>query len=105
MEKVEESKNELSFDSAFQDEDLAMIVRKFRKFVERRKRFSRKSIKKREISRDKEKEKEEEKDQGSMCYECKKPRHMRYDFLLIKSSVRKKIKKALFRAWIDNESS
>ena len=57
MEKVEESKNKLSFDNAIQDADLAMIVRKFKKFVGRRKRFSRKSIKKGEISRDKEKEK------------------------------------------------
>ena len=47
MEKAEESKNELSFDNAIQDEDLAMIVRKFKKFMGgRRKRFSRKSIKK-----------------------------------------------------------
>ena len=40
-----------------------------------------------------------------MCYECKKPEHMRYDYPLIKSSVRKKMKKALFEAWTDNESS
>ena len=106
MEKVEESENELSFDNAIQVEDLAMIVRKFRKFMKgRRKRFSKKSIKKGEISRDKEKEKEKEKDQGPMCYECKKPGHMRYGRPSIKSSVRKKMKKALFRAWIDNESS
>ena len=105
MEKVEESENELSFDNVIQDEDLAMIVRKFRKFVERRKRFSRKSIKKGEISRDKEKEEKKKNNQGPMCYEYKKPRHMRYDCLLIKSSMRKKTKKALFEAWTDNESS
>ena len=46
MEKVEESKNKLSSDNAIQDEDLAMIVRKFKKFMGRRKRFSRKSVKK-----------------------------------------------------------
>ena len=40
-----------------------------------------------------------------MCYECKKPRHIRYDCPSIKSFVRKKMKKALFEAWIDNESS
>ena len=71
----------------------------------RRKRFSKKSIKKGEISRDKEKEKGKEKDQGPMCYECKKPRHMRYDCPSIKSYMRKKMKKALFKAWTDNESS
>ena len=42
MEKVEESENELSSDNTIQDEDLAMIVRKFKKFMRgRRKRFSR----------------------------------------------------------------
>ena len=106
MEKAEESENKLSFNNTIQDEDLAMIVRKFRKFMgERRKRFSRRSIKKEEISRDKEKEKEKEKDHGPMCYECKKPGHMRYDCPSIKSSMRKKMKKALFRAWTDNKSS
>ena len=33
MEKVEESKDEHSSDNGIQDEDLAMIVRKFRKFI------------------------------------------------------------------------
>ena len=37
MKKAEESKNELSSDNAIQDEDLAMIMRKFRKFMERKK--------------------------------------------------------------------
>ena len=40
-----------------------------------------------------------------MCYECKKPGHMRYDCPLIKGSMRKKMKLALFEAWTDNESS
>ena len=55
--------------------------------------------------KEKEKEKEKKKDQGSMCYECKKPGHMRYDYPLIKSFLREKMKKALFKAWTDNESS
>ena len=44
MEKVEESENKLSSDNAIQDEDLAMIVKKFRKFMRRRKRFSRRVL-------------------------------------------------------------
>ena len=40
-----------------------------------------------------------------MCYEYKKPGHMRYDCPSIKSFLRKKMKKALFGAWTDNESS
>ena len=73
--------------------------------MERRKRFSKKSVKKGETSRDKEKEKSKKKDQGSVCYECKKSGHMRYDYPLIKSFMRKKMKKALFKAWTDKESS
>ena len=105
MDKIKESKEEHSFDNEIQDEDLVMIVRKFKKFMKRKRRFNRKIVKKGEISRDKEKEKGKKKDQGSMCYEYKKPRHVRYDCLLIKGSVRKKIKKALFKAWTDNELS
>ena len=45
LEEAEESKDKQSFDNAIQDEDLAMIVRKFKKFMGRKKRFSRKPIK------------------------------------------------------------
>ena len=71
MEKVEESEDKHSFDNAIQDEDLAMIVRKFRNFMGKKKRFNRKPIKKEEISRDKKKKKKKEKDQGSVCYDAK----------------------------------
>ena len=94
MKKVEESEDEHSSDNAIQDEDLAMIVRKFKKFMVRKKRINKKPIKKGEIRREKEKEKVKEKDQGSVYYECKKPEHLRYDCPLIKSYVRKKMKKA-----------
>ena len=57
MEKAEGSENELSSDNVIQDEDLAMIVRKFKKFIGRRKRFSRKNVKKGEISTDRKREK------------------------------------------------
>ena len=73
--------------------------------MERKRKFNRKPIKKEKINRDKEKEKGKEKDQGPVCYECKKLGHLRYDCSLIKISMRKKMKKALFGAWIDNESS
>ena len=71
----------------------------------RKRRPNRKFIKKGEINRDKKKEKGKEKDQVSVCYECKKPGHFRYDCPLLKSFVRKKIKKVLFGAWPDNEES
>ena len=41
----------------------------------------------------------------SVCYECKKLGHFRYDCPLLKSFLRKKMKKALFGAWTDNEES
>ena len=44
MEKAEESENELSSDNAIQDEDLAMIVRKFKKFMGGRKKNSIKRV-------------------------------------------------------------
>ena len=77
METMEGSKDEHSSDNDIQDEDLAMIVYKFKKFIGRKKRFNQKFPKKREISKEKKKEKEKEKDQVSTCYECKKPRHFR----------------------------
>ena len=52
MEKVEESEDEHSSDNGIQDEDLAMIVRKFKKFMRKKRRFNRKPIKKRKISKD-----------------------------------------------------
>ena len=45
MKKIEESKDEHSFDNRIQDEDLAMIVRKFIKFMKKKRRFNRKPIK------------------------------------------------------------
>ena len=58
MEIIEGSEDEHSFDNNIQDEDLAMIVRKIRRFMGRKKRFSQRFSKKGEINRDKKKEKE-----------------------------------------------
>ena len=91
MDKMEESEEEHSSNYEIQDDDLVIIMRKFKKFMKRKRRFNRKPIKKGEISRYKEKEKENIKDQGPVCYECKKPRHLRYDCPLLKSSMRKKM--------------
>ena len=82
-----------------------MIVRKFKKFMKIKIRFNRKFIKEGEISRDKQKKKGKEKDQGSICYECKKLGHLRYNCPLLNSSLKKKMKKALFGSWTDNEDS
>ena len=103
MEIIEGSKDEHSFDNNIQDKDLAMIVKKFKRFIETKRRFNQKFSKKEEISKDKKKEKGKEKGQVSVCYECKKPRYFRQDCPLLKSTLRKKMKKALFGAWSDDE--
>ena len=78
--------------------DVAFLARKIRQFMKKKKKFSKKKTMEREIDSEKEKE-------LIICYECKKLGHLRYDCSLIKSSERKKMKKALFGAWTDNESS
>ena len=69
IDKMEGSKDEHSSNNDMQDEDLAMIVMKFKRFMGRKRRPNREFIKKGEISRQKEKEKGKEKDQVSVCYE------------------------------------
>ena len=61
MDTIEGSEGEHSSDNDVQDEDLAMIVRKFKRFIGRKRRLNQKFIKKEEISRDKEKKKGKEK--------------------------------------------
>ena len=73
----EDSKIECSSNDNTEDEDMAMIVRRFKRFIERKKRFNQKFPKKGEISKDRDKEKSKEKDQVSICYKCKKPGHIR----------------------------
>ena len=77
METIEESEDEQSSGNNIHDEDLAMIMKKFKRFMGRKRRYNRKFSKKREISKNKKKEKGKEKDQVSVCYECKKPGHYR----------------------------
>ena len=92
----EVSENEYSSNDNAEDEDMAMIVRRFKRFIGKKKRFNQKFSKKGEISKDRDKEKSKEKDQVSACYECKKPRHFRQDCPLLKKASIKKMKKALF---------
>ena len=101
----EETKNECSSNDNAEDEDMAMIVRRFKRFIGRKKRFNQKFPKKGEISKDRDKEKSIEKDQVSICYECKKSGYLRQDCPLHKKAFMKKIKKALFDMWSDDEVS
>ena len=59
MSKLEEeSKDDYSLDNDIEDEDIAMVVRRFRKFMEKKKeRYFRKFHRKGEYSKDKDKKK------------------------------------------------
>ena len=80
METNEGSKDEHSSDNNIQDEYLTMIIRKFKKFMGRKRRFNKKFPMKGVISKEKKKEKEKKKDQMSICYECKKLGYFRQDY-------------------------
>ena len=65
-EESEETKNEE------QDEEMALITRKFKRFLKKRKQ----RIRKRPPTKG-EHSKEKDKEQPLICYECKKPEHFR----------------------------
>lgn len=90
------------------EKELAMLTRKMRTFLRRRKNFqsngnirrssNRNFTDRGESSRDKPKEKE------VICYECKKPGHMRGECPDIQKKARKfKTKKAMKATWSDSE--
>ena len=78
------------------DEDLALIIRKFNKFMRderfRRIRFTfRRDLSKKESSSHGDKERWEEK-RDLVCFKCKKPRHIKYDYPLYKSEAKRRKK-------------
>ena len=83
-EKIDEP----SFEEEEGDEDMALIIKKLRKFIgRRRQRFKIKNLIKRETSKEKKKEKDQ-----PLCYEYKKLRYFKADGPTLKKSF-KKIKK------------
>ena len=77
-------------------EDLALIIRKFNKFMRderfRRIRFTfRRDFSKKESSSHGDKERCEEK-RDLVCFKCKKPRHIKYDYPLYKSEAKRRKK-------------
>ena len=80
-----------------ENEDLALIIRKFNKFMRgerfRRIRFtSRRDLSKKKSSSHGDKERCEEK-RDLVCFKCKKPRHIKYNCPLYKSEAKRRKKK------------
>ena len=82
-----------------QDEEMALITRKFKKFLRKRKQGMRKKFTKGEQS------KEKEKDQPLICYECKKPGHFRSECPQLKKGPKKFKKKAMMATWSASDDS
>ena len=101
MEDVEEP----SSDETLKDEQLGMLVRRFNKYMGRRNRFNKRNPRKLEIGDEKDRDTNKSKDQKITCHNCKKHGHVKYQCPLLKSSDKRKLKKAMFGAWTDNESS
>ena len=90
-------------------EDLALITRKFRKFMngERfkgRKYSSKRDPQKKEATSNGDKENKEEK-KDVVCYKCKKLGHIKYDCSLYKSEAKKGKKNAMVATWSDCEGN
>ena len=63
-----------TLDEEFGDDDMALVIRRFRRFMGKgRSRFKKKYLAKGEPSKEKEKGKDKDKEQLPICYECMKP--------------------------------
>lgn len=72
------------------DEKMALIIRKFKKFMKKRRQvFTKRPLVNREPNKDKDKE------QPPVCYECKKLGHFKVDCSLLKQAPKKNKKKAM----------
>ncbi|KAL6348530.1 hypothetical protein AAG906_013150 [Vitis piasezkii] len=92
-----------------EDDDLALIIRKLNKYM-RNERFrgrkftSRRDPSKKESSSHGDKEKWEDK-RDLVCFKCKKPGHIKYDYPRYKSEAKRRMKKAMMATWSDSEES
>jgi len=80
------------------EDDIAYFSRKYKNFIKRKKQF------KKNFSNQRESKGEKNKKDEVICYECKKPGHIRTDCPLLKSSKKFK-KKAMKATWDDSDES
>ncbi len=85
-----------------EDDGEALLVRKFRKFINHKKSYHQRRGPSNSYRKDKGKERENE---GIGCYECKKPGHIRAECPLLKKGSKYKKKKALVTTLSDSDSS
>lgn len=80
---------------------MALITQRFKKLIRRKRQiFKKKPFMKGELSKEKEKEKEQ-----PMCYTCKKSKHFKAKYPLLKKSFKKFKKKARMAIWSDDKDS
>lgn len=85
-------------EDALDEDDIAYFSRKYKNFIKRKKQF------KKHLSTQRESKGEKSKKDEVICYECKKPGHIRTDCPLLKSSKKSK-KKAMKATWDDSSES
>ncbi|GAV58412.1 UBN2 domain-containing protein [Cephalotus follicularis] len=82
------------------DQEMALITRRFKKFLASKKKFGGKVFKKNNTQKG-----EPSKIEEIICYECNKPGHYKSDWPRLKKKEQVKKKKALIATWEDSDDS
>ena len=83
-----------------QNEEMALITRRFKRFLRKRKQ----GMRKRPPTKG-EHSKEKDKDQPLICYECKKLGHFKSECPQLKKGSKKYKKKAMIATWSESDES